>query len=270
MKKLNWLGNLILIAIVAGSLTGCSVVRLMEVATAHKTVIDKETRRTGIEKKKDVKLSLSPMGDGFGLRLQYQPHYEVQSRSIMRSRGGDNFLSSSIAWAEYFTLMYVAMDLFGLFDYLEDSDSPEESEASSLDWSTLKTWEKAVIIGVPSDFLLWSMTKNFRPTKRTPWEPSHTTPGTLKEVPNHPITISLSQLGYTETYLTNSTGELTILAHDLISKIPGQKLDVVLHTDSIKVDASTNVGGVKEQQSFIRDRSSALFRALYKEADERR
>ena len=270
MKKLNWLGNLILIAIVAGSLTGCSVVRLMEVATGQKTVIDKETRKTEIEKKKDVKLSLSPMGDGLGLRLQYQPHYEVQSRSIMRSRGGDDFLSSSIAWAEFFTLMYVTMDLFGLLDYLEESDSSEESDASSRDWSTLKTWEKAVIIGVPSDFLLWTITKNFRPTKRTPWEPSHTTPGTLIEVSNHPITVSLPQLGYTETYLTNSAGELTISVHDFISKIPGPKLDTVLHTDSIKVDTSTNIDGVKQQQSFIRDRSSDLFRALYKEADERR
>ena len=267
MKKLNWFRNVILIAIVASSLIGCSVVRLVEIATGEKRVMNTETRRTGKEIKKNIKLSLTSMGDGLGLRVQYKSHYEVQKRSIMKFYGGNESFSTALYFAESFALIYVILDWLGVYG---ESDSSEDSENFSLDGSELKPWEKAVLVGVPADFLLYSIVNNYRPTKRMPWEPSHITPGTEKRVPNHPITVSLPQLGYTEKYLTNSAGELTISVHDLISKIPGEKLDTILHTDSIKIDASTNVDGVKQQQSLIRQRSSDLFRALYKEADKRR
>ena len=272
MKKLNWLGNLILIAIVASSLTGCAVVRLMEVSAGigvRKEVIDTETRRTDKIVEKDVKLIFTPIGDGLGLRLQYQPHYEVQNRSIVKYHGGGSFLSTLIGTAELLAFTFATAQWLNLLE--EDEDRSFDLPEVKTNWAALKTWEKTVIIGVPSDFLLRIMTRNYKPTKRTRWKPSHTTPGrTLVGIPNHPITISLPQLGYTETYLTNSTGQLTIPTRSLIGKIPGQNLGAVLHENSIKIDASINVDGEEQQQSVTMDRSSALFRSLYKEADERR
>ena len=273
MKKLNWLGNLILIAIVAGSLTGCTVARMMEISAGigvNKTETGTEKQTSEKMAKKDVTLNFTPIGDGFGLLLEYKPHYEVQSRKIVKYESKRGVFSTLIGVAELGILAYSG--------YKWVKKARDKSGGGSIGgshitdgWGELGIW-KAAIISVPLDYLLWTtIAKNFTPTKRTPWEPSgDTEPGKLVGISNHPLNISLPQLGYTGTFHTNSDGQLTISAHDLIGKISGQELGAILRADSIKVDASANFDGEKRQQSFVMRQSNSLFRALYQEAYKRR
>ena len=277
MKKLNWLGNLILIVLVAGSLTGCTVTRMMEISAGigvNKTETGTEKQTSEKVTKKEVALSFTPIGDGLGLRLQYRPHHEVQSRSIMQYEGRSGVFSTLIGIAEFGALAFAtAKWVQAVNDSNDDNDNNlSQTQKIKEKWSDLKTWQQAAIISVPLDYLLWTtIANNFRPTKRTPWEPSgDTEPGKLVGISNHPLNISLPQLGYTGSFHTNADGQLTISAHDLIGKISGQELGTILREDSIKVDASANVDGEEQKQSFTMTRSSPLFRTLYQEANKRR
>ncbi len=275
MKKLNWLSNLILIAIVAGSLTGCTVTRMMEISAGigvNKVEIGTEKQKSEKVVKKDVTLNFAPIGDGLGLLLEYKPHYEVQSRKIVKYESRRGIFSTFIGVAELGILAFATTKWVNNVQESESEDNSINWSVIKDGWSNLKTWHKAVIIGVPLDYLLWaSVPKNFTPTKRTLWEPSgDTEPGKLVGIPNHPITISLPQMGYTETHQTDSEGKLTILAHDLIGKIPGAELGNILRENSITIDASANFDGEKRHQSFAMRRTNSLFRALYQEAYKRR
>lgn len=272
MKKLNWLGNLILIAIVAGSLAGCTVARMMEISAGigvNKTETGTEKQTSEKMIKKEVALSFTPIGDGLGLLLEYKPHYEVQSRKIVKHESKGGVFSTLIGVAEFGILAYSG------YKWVKAAKNSEDISANNIQKAfsdSLSFWHQAAIISVPLDYLLWTtIAKNFTPTKRTPWEPSgDTEPGKLVGISNHPLNISLPQLGYTGTFHTNSDGQLTISAQDLIGKISGQELGTVLRADSIKVDASANFDGEKRQQSFVMRQSNALFRALYQEAYKRR
>lgn len=272
MKKLNWLGNLIFIAIIAGNLTGCTAVRLMEISAGigvNKTETGTEKQKSEKVVKKDVTLNFTPIGDGFGLLLEYKPHYEVQSRKIVKYESKGGIFSTLIGVAELGILAYSGYQWVEKVRDLSGDGSIGGSHITD-GWSKL-TWEKAVIIGVPLDYLLWSIVpKNFSPTKRTSWEPTGDTElGKQVGIPNHPITISLPQLGYTETHQTDFEGKLTILTRDLIGKIPGPELGNILREDSITIDAATNFDGERQRESFALRRSNALFRALYQEAYKR-
>ena len=272
MKKLNWLGNLIFIAIVAGNLTGCTVMRLAEISAGigvNKIETGTEKQKTEKVAKKDVTLNLTPIGDGLGLLLEYKPHYEVQSRKIVKYESRRGVFSTLIGVAEFGMLAAATAQWVKLVR--ESEDTSINWSVIKTNWSELETWQRAVIIGVPLDYLLWAtVPKNFTPTKRTSWElSSDIEPGKLVGIPSHPITISLSQLGYTETHQTDSEGKLTILARDLIGKIPGPELSNILREDSITIDASTNFDEEKRHQSIVIRRSNALFRSLYQEAYKR-
>ena len=185
----------------------------------------------------------------------------------MKYEGKSDIFSTLIGIAELGTFVFATVQWVKLAEGPED---PRDWSVIKENWPELKTWQKVALIGIPSDFLLWAVTKGFRPTKRTPWAPSgDTEPGEWAEIPNHPITISLPQFGYTGIHQTNADGQLTLSPQDLINKIPGQKLSPILRENAIRIDASARFEGQQQQQSFTVDRSSALFQVLYQEADKR-
>lgn len=262
MKKLNWLNSLILVALMVGSLTGCSIITMMDISAGQsvkKTIIDTETRKTQNIVKKDVQIDFYTTRDGLGVRLHYQPYYEVQSRSIVK------YKSEGSSLATIGTLVQVAC--FVGVPIVAASRMPDNYEGSALDFA--KPWEMALMIGAIGDlFLTQWVVQDFQPTKRRPWERSSATSlGTLKLIPNQPVTLSLPLFQYRETYHTNADGKITIPAIKLIDKIPN--LEPVLRAKSIKVETSTNFEGREQQDSFItipqfregrRDPLFALFR----------
>lgn len=261
MKKLNYLGFLILVAVVTSSLTGCSIITMMEISegrSVKKTIIDAETRKTQNIVKKDVQIDFYTTRDGLGVQLHYQPYYEVQSRSIVKYKS-EGSLSAAIG-------LWVHAACAAGVPIVAATRMPDNYGGSALDF--VKPWERALMIGALADFCLTELVvKNFQPTKRTPWERSSATSlGTLKLIPNHPVTISLPQLQYRDTYHTDSNGRFTIPATGLIDKIPN--LEPVLRTSSIKIGASATIEGQKQQDSFTiprfrdgqRDPMFAIFR----------
>ena len=260
MKKLKHLGNLVLIAILASSLTGCATgIRIMEIAGGigvKKTAINTETRNTSKLAKKDVKLVFTPIGDGLGFRLQYQPHSYVESRSVIKydSYGFGPF-SGIVALAEFAIGLYIGLK------YDERTNIFADDGGSEWNFLGMSVIDAAVALEV---------SKRFNPTQRTRWEQIDTRPGALEGISNSPVSISLPEFGYRETFRTNSAGEFTIPTSELIGKIPGQKLDPVLHTNSIRINASAKVDGRKSEQSFTMSGYTIPFRSLYQEADERR
>ena len=276
MKKLKHLRHLVLIAILASSLTSCgSAIRLMEISAGHrvkKSVIDTERRETATNKK-NVKLVFTPTDGGFGFRLAYQPNYEVQRRSKIRYQSHKvGFVSGLIFAAEIAAFIYNVVYL------------PTESggtladgiEGDAVDWSALSSLQWGGLVGIPLDFLGLSMISDASHTKYTPWGPRAVIRGDPVQIRNHPVTVSLPQFGYQNTYHTNYNGSFDISTNDIIdiiNEVPRiSDLNSALQTKAIKIDASAFFEGKEAEESFsIYERSSGpLFQALYKKAEKLR
>ena len=262
MKKLNWFNSLILVALVTSSLTGCATIaRVAEISVGHgvkENVIDTETRQTQNLVEKNVQISCHTTIDGLGVRLRYQPYYEVQSRSIMKYEGigwdGWGWLAVSVLSVESIGWLWLMV----------------ESEDGSIfsDWVQF-----AVPIGYALDFLGMSyVEENFKPTRRMPWKPAPAALGTPEPIPNHPVLLSLPQLQYRGIYRTDSNGRFIIPVTELIDKIPN--LEPALRTNSIKIDTSTTVDGQEQQDSVtisrFRDGQRDPLFAIFREQAELR
>lgn len=83
MKSQKFLNSacLVLIAFGTSNLTGCAALLLKQIVTKQKEV-GTETRLTQKLAKKDVKMVFTPKNDEFIIRLQHEPHYRKESRSI--------------------------------------------------------------------------------------------------------------------------------------------------------------------------------------------
>ena len=271
VKKLNWLAYRVLMLLLIFSLTGCTVARMVEISSGigvEKTVIDTETRNTSKLTRKDVKLVFTPIRDGLGFRLQYQPHYATESRSVLKYRHSGTRTLSSIG---------ILLELCSILvpPFIGVSRMPDGYEGSALDFVEPREW---LLVGIAYADALSALLvgATFEPTKRTGWERSDTWPGTLEGISNRPVSISLPQFGYKDTYHTDYNGSFTIPTNDLIdiinevSKI--SDLNPALKTKTIKIDASAKYEEKKAEESFtIYERlNSPLFQALYKRAEKLR
>lgn len=274
-RFVNWFSYLILTALVAGSLTGCSVVsgiEILAISASHreeKKVIKTETRKIPNVVRKDVQMGFYPTHEGLGFHLQYIPHYEIQSRSIIQYSYPSKMGSLILGLGLFEFIMFMTA-IFTL--PTESGATYGDYENDPVDWSAAaSTGHTALIIGIPLDAMLWYTLETWAARERhTPWRLSNTAPGTPKPISNHPLSINLSfplfQYRYQDTYHTDSDGRFIIPATELIDKIPN--LEPVLSANSIKIDTSTIVGRQKQQDSFTisrfregqRDPLFALFR----------
>ena len=144
MKQLKHLGKRILIVIIAGNLTGCSVILPLEMK--KRTIsITSEKQRTDLIKK-EVKLTFAPTstGDGLSFRLQYQPYYQEKYRLITRYKWemNDTVALLGIGLME---LGFATMALFP--DEILGPDDPKLRDF-------LIKYQNPILIGIASDFLL--------------------------------------------------------------------------------------------------------------------
>lgn len=285
-RFLNWVCYLVLVAFGTSNLTGCTVLALADKSVTKE--VGTETRRTERLAKENVKMVFTPRGDELIFRLQRQPHYRKESRSIKEpsTNLGLSALMLAVGLAETaFLGLYLvetndvdSLKTEGIRTKAE-TDTPLSLYNDDLE---LKPWVNTTALGVGLDVLLslliisyggkYGITDEKSKSKKsfTPWKPSGTAPGTPKPIPNHPISISLPQFQYKNMYHTNAAGRFAIPASDLIGKI--SNLDPVLDDKRIEVEASTKVDGQRQFETFmITSRTSGpLFQALYDEAELRR
>ena len=226
----------------------------MQGSKSKKTVIDTQTRQTNLVKK-DIALEFisNPIGEELNFRLQSQSHYGIQSRSTVKHERTGNIaaVSGGVAILSLGTGIYIG--------YLG-----EEGKLDSVDPEL-----GSIVFGISVlDFVTYYFVdKLYTVTKHTQWQPAGTAPGTPEPIPNHPVTISLPLFRYQGTYHTDSNGRFIIPAAELIDKIPN--LEPVLHTNSIKIDASATVDGQEQQASFtiarLRNRRRDPLFAIFRE-----
>ena len=274
-RFLNWVCYLVLVAFGAGNLMGCSVLLLGERSITKET--GTQTRPTPKKVKEDIEMVFTPRGDELMFRLQHQPHYREESRSIRETstKGRSVPLMLTIGLVETLFLLSYGIE-YARVDSLKKEGIRHKGQTDKNLWLhddalELKPWVNKTALGAALDiFLFWLILEKGRTKHFTPWKPSGTAPGTPKPIPNHPISISLPQFQYKNTYHTNAAGKFAIPASDLIGKI--SNLDPVLDDKRIEVEASAKVDGQRQFATFmITSRTSGLlFQALYDEADLRR
>ena len=277
-RFLNWVCYLVLVAFGTSNLTGCSALAL-SVKVGPKKIVRTETRETREVVKKDVEMVFTPKDDELIFRLQHQPHYREESRSIRESSGspGNEGLAYLVGIFETMFLGIYIAEKIEVYDLKKAGIRTKAQTDVELhlhdDDLEPKPWVNATALGAGLDllFLLMIQSSSKRSKKSfTPWKPSGTAPGTPKPIPNHSVSISFPQFQYQSTYHTNAVGRFAIPASDLIGNI--SNLDPVLDDKRIEVEASTEVDGRRQFKTFmITPRTSgSLFQALYKEADHRR
>ena len=286
-RFLNWVCYLVLVTFGTSNLTGCAVLSLADKSVTKET--GTETRPTKKLAKKDVGMVFTPKDDELIFRLQHQPHYREESRSIKEP-------STNLGIAALMLTVGLAETVF-LAGYLVETDKADSLKKEGIrtkaqtdeklslydDDLELKPWVNKTALGVGLDVLLSLLIivygnkysdigitdENSKRKKKsfTPWKPSGIAPGTPEPIPNHPVSISLPQFQYQSTYHTNADGKFTIPASDLIGKI--SNLDPVLDDKWIKVEASAKVDEQRQFETFmITSRTSGpLFQALYDEAE---
>ena len=271
-RFLNWVCYLVLVAFGTSNLTGCAVLSLAVKSETKET--GTETRQTKKLAKKDVQMVFTPKDDELIFRLQHQPHYREESRSIKEPSTspqiGTLMLAVGLVETAFLGLYLVeTMDADSLKkEGIRTKAQTDEKLLLYDDDLELKPWVNKTALGVGLDVLLSLLILIKEPKKSfTPWKPSGTAPGTPEPIPNHPVSISLPQFQYQSTYHTNADGKFTIPASDLIGKI--SNLDPVLDDKWIKVEASAKVDGQRQFETFmITSRTSGpLFQALYDEAE---
>ena len=283
-RFLNWVCYLVLVAFGTGNLMGCAVMALT--APGKKTKKVERQKNTQEIVKKDVKIVFKPMDDELIVHLQHIPRYQIEERSTTTTEfdpfpPNEELLlpmaAVGLAEALFLVAYYVEEDRV---DSLKTNEGiRHKSQTNTPLWLydddlELKPWVDKTALGVSLDITLWALISWIREgtTKTsTSWKPTGMTkPGDQKPIPTHPVSISLPQFQYKNTYHTNASGRFTIPASDLIGKI--SNLDPVLDDKRIEVEASTKVDGQRQHETFmITSRTSGpLFQALYKEADDRR
>ena len=276
-RFLNWVCYLVLVAFGTSNLTGCSALVLAQRSVTKDA--GTETRRTEKVVKEDVEIVLTSRGDELMVSLQHQPHHRKEIRTIKESSGrsGNEDLAYLVgAFETMFLGLYIAekLDVYDLKKAGIRTKAQTDAELQFHDDDLEpKPWVNATALGAGLDLLFLLMIQSSSKESKksfTQWKPSGTAPGTPKPIPNHPVSISLPQFQYKNTYHTDVAGEFTIPASDLIGKI--SNLDPVLDDKRIEVEASTKVDGQRQYETLmITSRTSgSLFQALYDEADFRR
>ena len=193
-----------------------------------------------------MKLNFTPIGNGLGFQLRYQPHYQVERRSIVHQRD-DGFGPVSILVGLAETVAFFVAVLKGDWIYLDAQDELQ------VDWSAAKSWQKALVIGVPLDLLMVALLSGDHQST-TRWKRFNTRPGSLQEISHHPVSISLPQFGYKDTHHTDYNGSFTIPTNDLIdiiNEVPRiSDLNSALQTKAIEIGVSVNFEGEETKDLF--------------------
>ena len=157
-RFLNWVCYLVLVTFGTSNLTGCAVLSLADKSVTKE--IGTETRPTKKLAKKDVGMVFTPKDDELIFRLQHQPHYREESRSIKEP-------STNLGIAALMLTVGLAETVF-LAGYLVETDKADSLKKEGIrtkaqtdeklslydDDLELKPWVNKTALGVGLDVLL--------------------------------------------------------------------------------------------------------------------
>ena len=271
--------NPMIIALITISTAGCSVLRLAETRAGHaveKTVSDIEERRIQLSRR-DFQLQFGTTKNDLSFHLQYRPYYKVERREIVTYKPRGLLAESILGLVTMALWIWAYTDSMVETGQFKINDEGELYAVKRFDWDKANPWQKAILIGVPVDSILWLFTSSTEMKVHQPWKQAGEIPGKWESSANQPLAISLSfplfRYHYQGAYHTDSNGRFIIPATELIDKIPN--LEPALRTNSIKIDTSTTVDGQEQQDSvtisrFRNRRRDPLFALFREEAELRR
>lgn len=223
MKKELILNKLIifpLIVFLLISVTGCSVGRF---AQTHMMESVKKVNKTDL--KLDFQVDYNPTNRSLSIKLAHQPYSIYKSKISLIDLGLG--LAAVGIWGYVF---YDNWDHDYTFDFTDDT----------FDWYDSEWWEKAVLIGVPTDILLY-------------WAFSY--PIDRKKVKlmrqpliNHPYRIELPDHGNLGMDYNTITGDENIDIKDFISDIGNPSY--LNNIDYMKFRVSTETSGMQHRKYY--------------------
>ena len=222
------------ILLIAMSAAGCSALRIIgtQAGVACEKTTETQAQRTNKLSRKDVRMTFSASGNELSLQLQYQPYYiELEEREAAKYTPKPSLLALVMFLPEVIALGYTIGNL--------------ADEDSIIDWDGAEDWEKAVLVGVPADFVLSLLASRVSKVKYTPWQPSKVAPGDLMWITGQPYRIDFPKYNFGKDYHTQ-TGDERIDLFKLALDVPDPSLFIDMQ--SVDVAASTTIDGKNYQE----------------------
>ena len=237
--------SLTLIVLISMTTVGCSVVRITQTqagVAVEKKVSKTETREMPLSKR-DFRLGFGATNDALGIRLEYRPYYNLETREIVTykpSKGGRT-LETLIGAASVGVLIWVLSDVLVETGEVAVDDEGELYNVTEFDWDRMSPLQMASLAGVSLDFILWVYyATQYEATVHKPWQNGGEVIGEWQLLRNHPYRIELPTYNFGKNYQAK-TGNESILVREFLTGIrdPIAFMDV----DSVSLRASTDFEG---------------------------
>ena len=202
------------------NITGCSVTRFMETRIGYGI---KKANRTDLDL--DFQLDFNETARSFIVTLEYQPYAIYKPRITLTDLG----------------VGLASLGLLGKVFYDNwDHDNTFTFADDTFDWYDSQPWEKAVLIGVPIDILLyWGVSYPFdQKAIRLPKQP----------LIAHPYRIELPDHGHISREYRTLTGTEQIEIQKFLSEL--RHPSYLQNIEFLKFRASTEVGGRQYNRDY--------------------
>lgn len=244
--------TLIILVLISVTAAGCSVVRVMQTnagVDVEKIASKTEGRQTELNKR-DFRLGFGATDDYLGIRLEYLPYYNLETRDIVRYKPQKGSRSFELV------LGIVEAGLFGwaLFDNLVETgevavnDDGELYNVSEFDWDRVTPLQYGIMAATTLDFIFWVYySTEYEATVHEPWKNKGEVSGEWEYLRNHPYRIELPSYNFGKDYRSN-TGNENIDVREFLTGIknPVSLMDI----NAVSFSASTEFGGKEYLQTL--------------------
>ena len=248
----NRLIGLTIIVLISMSTVGCSVVRVMQTRAGYnveRSVGTAEERQTQLSYR-DFRLGFGATGDQLGVRLEYRPHYSIERRELVTYKPAKGWRPlESLMAASYLGLLgWVVYDnLTETGEIVVNDVGALLNNADEFDWYRSTSLQKAIIVGVSLDFILWAgLGTQYKATVHEPWKRSGEISGEWQLLGNHPYRIELPSYNFGKDYLSESGNE-SVQISKFLSGI--ENPDRFREIDSASLWASTEFDGTLHKEN---------------------
>ena len=229
---------------------GCSVVRFAENATGYgvkRTSIGPPEIRRAQLSRQDLELGIRATDSGLSLQLRFLPYYHLEERQTFTSRAQLTGIDIAVGLASAGLLGWVAYDNWkGDGIYVVSGDGSFK-EGRSFDWEGAALWQKAVMVGIPTDFAIAAILHTLPGKGTTPWEQKGEEKGTPQWLKNHPYRLELPGYDLGKDYRTTS-GDETIAIREFLDGIKNPA--PFLQTNTLQLRAFTEFEGKPYEQTL--------------------
>lgn len=244
--------NVLVLSVIVLSTAGCSAVRLVENSFGYgidrTTVVDTEERRDEV-RPRDFQIQFGATETDFRFQLQYVPHYKIEQRDIIKYRPESTLLDLAVGLAS--TALW-GKAIYDTWLYKEKKLADTQVDWANFDpydfrfdWEGTGFWNKAIMIGVPVDFVLYRLIGSIRRTHRTGWEQTGEVEGSLQGLRQQDYRIELPAYDFSRKYRTTS-GDENVPIRGFLYGLENPK--PFLNLSSIDVHASTKVDGKTSEE----------------------